>query len=468
MAYKIIKKYAEMLQGDHAFFMRGPISPLFMMLPWSRTKEHPLPIIFINKGRDSILSISEKNYFAICQERFARYYEGDISLQSLKDEYDNLAVKTQNLYDKIFAAPLKEASEEKLKLYMEAIIKLFDEIAEGTVYIEAIDYEKILEVIGKEKKNLLDSVWEKATHPTFISFEGRRLRCLIDLVSKGENDVVSKAKFIYTDYIWTKKDAEIKAALEDIKKNIKEKKEEYEKANAAAKVRSNEYKEWRETLDTDAEKIVDYMQLVMLFRDERKDMLAQILASLVAVSSETLSRAGIEEKYAPFTLMYEYIRGVKYLKSIKEEIEKRAGGFISIVDENFSYDVESCDFDEAIKELNGLIFKTAAPVETLKGQIANKGKVKGIVRIVLDPHDDKGFQKGDILVTSMTRPEFLHLMKKAGAVVTNEGGITCHAAIISRELSIPCVIGTKIATHALKDGDMVEVDADKGIVRIIK
>ena len=68
----------------------------------------------------------------------------------------------------------------------------------------------------------------------------------------------------------------------------------------------------------------------------------------------------------------------------------------------------------------------------------------------------------------MTRPDFMPLMRKAKAVITDEGGITCHAAIVSRELGIPCIIGTKIATKVLKDGDMVEVDANKGIVRKIK
>ena len=59
-------------------------------------------------------------------------------------------------------------------------------------------------------------------------------------------------------------------------------------------------------------------------------------------------------------------------------------------------------------------------------------------------------------------------MKKAGAFVTNEGGITCHAAIVAREMKKPCIIGTKIATKVLKDGDLVEVDAENGVVRVIK
>ena len=65
----------------------------------------------------------------------------------------------------------------------------------------------------------------------------------------------------------------------------------------------------------------------------------------------------------------------------------------------------------------------------------------------------------------MTFPSFIAAMEKAAAFVTDEGGILCHAAIVSREMNKPCVIATKIATKIFKDGDLVEVDADKGVVR---
>lgn len=68
----------------------------------------------------------------------------------------------------------------------------------------------------------------------------------------------------------------------------------------------------------------------------------------------------------------------------------------------------------------------------------------------------------------MTRPELMPAVKKAKAIITDEGGLTCHAAIVSRELGVPCIIGTKIATKILKDGNLVEVDANKGIIRKIK
>jgi pyruvate,water dikinase len=90
---------------------------------------------------------------------------------------------------------------------------------------------------------------------------------------------------------------------------------------------------------------------------------------------------------------------------------------------------------------------------------------KGSVRIINEVADMHKMKKGDVLVSVATSPNILPAMVKASAFVTDTGGITCHAAIVSRELKIPCVIGTKIATKVFKEGGRVEVDATKGIVR---
>ena len=106
-------------------------------------------------------------------------------------------------------------------------------------------------------------------------------------------------------------------------------------------------------------------------------------------------------------------------------------------------------------------------ITELIGQTAMRGKVAGKVRILSKKADIPDLQDGEILVTAMTTPDYIPAMKKSSAFVTDEGGITCHAAIVAREFGKPCVIGTKIATKVLKTGDMVEVDADNGIVRIL-
>jgi phosphohistidine swiveling domain-containing protein len=106
--------------------------------------------------------------------------------------------------------------------------------------------------------------------------------------------------------------------------------------------------------------------------------------------------------------------------------------------------------------------------DTIKGEVACPGKVSGIVKIVNLPADMEKFDKGDILVSRSTNPHLVPAMQKAAAIVTEIGGLTCHAAIVSREMKTPCVVGTRIATQVLKDGDKVEVDADEGVVRVLK
>jgi phosphoenolpyruvate synthase/pyruvate phosphate dikinase len=104
-------------------------------------------------------------------------------------------------------------------------------------------------------------------------------------------------------------------------------------------------------------------------------------------------------------------------------------------------------------------------ITELRGHPAYPGMVRGIVFILNRENSPKMLPENAILVTPMTHPHDLPLIQKAGAIVTDEGGILCHAAIVSRELKKPCIIGTKNATSILKDGDLVEVDATNGIVR---
>lgn len=100
----------------------------------------------------------------------------------------------------------------------------------------------------------------------------------------------------------------------------------------------------------------------------------------------------------------------------------------------------------------------------LRGMGASRGKVAGPVKVILNIQELEKLQSGDILVTSMTNPDMVIAMRKAVAVVTDVGGLTCHAAIVSRELGIPCVVGTERATKVLKDNMLVEVDGTNGII----
>lgn len=107
-------------------------------------------------------------------------------------------------------------------------------------------------------------------------------------------------------------------------------------------------------------------------------------------------------------------------------------------------------------------------VTELKGAVAFKGVVRGKAKIVMIAHEIGKVEEGDILVAPTTAPSYIVGMKKAVGFIADEGGITSHTAIVAREMKKPCIIGTKIATKVLKDGDLVEVDAERGVVKIIE
>lgn len=103
----------------------------------------------------------------------------------------------------------------------------------------------------------------------------------------------------------------------------------------------------------------------------------------------------------------------------------------------------------------------------LKGMVACRGYAKGSARVLMNAREMSRMRRGDILVAQFTTPDFVPAMEKAAAIVTDQGGVSSHAAIVSRELGVPCVIGTQDATRVIKDGDMIEVDAEHGVVRIL-
>jgi len=121
--------------------------------------------------------------------------------------------------------------------------------------------------------------------------------------------------------------------------------------------------------------------------------------------------------------------------------------------------------DEIIADIPQIEVKN---VSTIKGLTAYKGNVTGPAKIVLVESDMVKISEGDVLVSSATNPDLILAMKKAVAFVTDMGGITSHAAIVAREMKKPCIVGTKNATQVIKDGDIIEVNADSGIVSIIK
>lgn len=123
--------------------------------------------------------------------------------------------------------------------------------------------------------------------------------------------------------------------------------------------------------------------------------------------------------------------------------------------------------EDVVKCLAALIKTESNDTTQVKGLCAQVGKATGKVKIVTRQDQMDGFEEGMVLVAYETTPDIIFAMQKCSAIVTDFGGLTSHAAIVARELKKPCIVGTKNATKVFKDGDMVEVDADAGVVRIV-
>lgn len=149
-------------------------------------------------------------------------------------------------------------------------------------------------------------------------------------------------------------------------------------------------------------------------------------------------------------------------------IGKRRNGYLYF---NGKLIVKQSDntFNDFLNEHN-IYIKENAPIsndKVLRGVCAYGGCVEGYVRIVNNINDMLSFKKGEIIVSSMTVPQYAMIMRDALAIITDEGGVLCHAAIVARELKTPCVIGTKSATLLLRNGDKVRVNGDEGIVILL-
>lgn len=154
--------------------------------------------------------------------------------------------------------------------------------------------------------------------------------------------------------------------------------------------------------------------------------------------------------------------------SLKTQIEQRNRGWAILMQKGKVKTITGVKEIIETMERYRIIAPTSSMQRVVKGNIACKGRVTGRVKIVTKLAELPKVEQGDILVAKMTTPDYVVAMHKAAAFVTDEGGITCHAAIVAREFNVPCITGTRNATQILADNDLVEVDAMEGVVRVIE
>ena len=281
---------------------------------------------------------------------------------------------------------------------------------------------------GKEKDNEIKKHIEKF-HWIRNSYAGRTIMT--------EADVKSELKTVNFHKI-------------DIDKIKKEKKQLIDKLN----------------LDKELVHILDISNVLTNLQDRRKRNILMSIEQMEQLLEELSTRLNIKHELLRYLSPNEIGQGLFKRADLKQVLEQRRNGVIFFTTPDSEDIVVGEQYMRFIQAYEKNEKKTIT--KEVNGMCASTGTAVGTVKICTTLKDIAQFKEGDILVTSMTRPEFLPAMKKAAAFVTDEGGLTCHAAIISRELNKPCVIGTKIATKVLKDGDMVEVRANHGLVKIIK
>ncbi|MDP3964068.1 MAG: PEP-utilizing enzyme [bacterium] len=199
--------------------------------------------------------------------------------------------------------------------------------------------------------------------------------------------------------------------------------------------------------------------------DKRKEMQVKNVYAYRALLKEVARRLGASVHDLEWLTVDEVLQTLRSRKIPAAEIKRRSKALLVIVTKQ---KIAIYSGISAIRRRKRELGADDHARQVLKGMGVSVGVVRGRAKVCSGSLEaERKVKKGDILVCGMTMPDYVPVMKRAAAVVTDEGGATCHAAIISRELGLPCVVGTKIATRVFKDGERIEVDAGKGVVRKI-
>jgi len=219
-------------------------------------------------------------------------------------------------------------------------------------------------------------------------------------------------------------------------------------------------------LDSEIIKYARLAQQSSFIQDRRKALSWQATSHIVRLYEALAKRMGISLEQSLHLLYDEFDYALKTdRRKLLTEIKKREQACRLRI-----WADRTTISTVGTKKLFNIFEKEYAQISTgaIKGMVAYPGKVSGRVQVILNGGQLDTFQPGRILVALMTSPDYISAMRQAKAIVTDDGGLTCHAAIVARELKKPCIVGTRFATKVLHNTDWVEVDAKEGTVKILK
>lgn len=404
-------------------------------------------------------------------------------------------IALHKMIKKVWSTDFSELSDSELLKFYEQFSKVYLAFWREAIFLDAFDVagDSILErALQKEGKEIKEKNLHLLTSPEELSWiqkeklellklvnETRRYKTLFKLVMKSDNraleakfpEFVKKLKNHADQYHWIYNDYAVIRHL-DWKFFLKRLWEfldgkVYEKERRAIVSVERAKKEKRRVIRKlkllpQLVRTINFLVVLAAWRDWRKAYNQMANGALRLFVDEFQKRTGLNKDEIEYFWWWEIKKIFRLGKKGKEFFKKRRNGFFCVGDPE-----KATFLGKEGAALQKFMTQLLAKRKELKGRPAFRGLVRGNVRIILTQKDFRKMKKGDILVAPNTRPEYVPIMKVAGAIISEEGGLTCHAAIVSRELKVPAIVGVQGAIAALKDGDLIEVDAEKGIVRKI-
>ncbi len=479
---------------------------------WTQKGFHGVLHTFYPVGEEQILPL--KKHFGMghditvffVKNDYVNWYWNDASMERIRIEFIKRVNKNPkyladwlSLWKKLlknFIVAYKKCDKDLTKLSDEKLLKLYKNFYEAYIdqYSIAVGIQdpfslhadrffipKIKEILAEQGKEAdLQEIFATLTNPvteSFVALEYKDRLKILEKINKNKRDksIPRMLQAHSKKWFWIENNYAVQKVLsrEHFEKRIeqelqlgidpkKELKKIKERAPENKRKKAKLIKELQ--LNQEIKNLIHIAEVFTYMQDERKKYVLISNHYQKLFCDEIGKRISLSSQEMAYTVYPEMEKILLHKNFNKEELALRRQECVCICTENGYEILEGKRAEQLHKE----IFAPKTEEQQIKGICASQGRAEGIVKVVQKIHDLVNVYKGDILVTSMTRPEMVVAMEKAAAIVTDEGGITSHAAIVSRELGIPCIIGTKIATKMLKTGDHVEVDATKGIVRKIK
>ncbi len=466
------KRFLEELGNEKIMLFESDFIPLIILVDWfnyydeNGKRTNIYPALAYKSGPSMKGLISLEKYQRSSKMTFEGHLDGKIKISKVNKKYNEIKSEINKEYEKYFLK--KERSEKLIFQDLTKIYNLLNELVAYTLFLDTLDKDLIVNILAEKK---LKIEWRKiedvANIAEFLSFDVRNNEEILKSLKKGLS--INSLQHVYTNYTHIPSEEEVREKIKNI--DIKRLSAEMQEHKLQLQERKSKKAKAKDKLSKEESKIADFLDWSNFLRDDRKTLINKCDALIVNLVQNLYSFWGIDKELAYNSFMFEILKGKEYVMSRLDKIKKREENYECLYYGDNRWEESYEDFHKDLELINKRLLdenKDKHQEGGIKGEIASRGIARGKARIVINKKDFSIFEEGEILVTGMTRPEFVPLMKKAAAIVTDEGGIASHAAIVSRELKKPCIIGTRIATQLIKDGDLVEVDADRGIVKILE